>query len=77
MAVKELIDGEVPPDELQQSASLIYDSIHDLDGASSGPVYNQKRYYGLFEVFNSLGSFCVSDRMSWSLLKYTSFFLVV
>ncbi|XP_024368754.1 DExH-box ATP-dependent RNA helicase DExH14 isoform X1 [Physcomitrium patens] len=43
VAVKELIDGEVPPDELQQSASLIYDSIHDLDGASSGPVYNQKR----------------------------------
>lgn len=44
MAVSELLDGEVSSDELQQSASLLYDVIHDLDIANAGPVFNQKRY---------------------------------
>ena len=48
MAVRELLDGEVSSDELQQSASLIYDVIHDLDNANAGPVSNQKRYDNLF-----------------------------
>lgn len=48
VAVSELLDGEVSSHELQQSASLIYDVIYDLDIAKSGPELNQKRYAYVF-----------------------------
>ena len=54
VAVSELLDGEVSSDELQQSASLIYDVIYDLDIANAGPELNQKRYKNLFETFRPL-----------------------
>jgi len=44
VAISELLDGEISSDELQQSASLIYDVIYDLDFANGGPESIQKRY---------------------------------
>jgi len=44
VVVLELLDGEVSSDELQQSTSLIYDVIYDLDVANKGPESIPKRY---------------------------------
>lgn len=30
-AVAELVDGEVSTEELQQSASIVYDALHDFE----------------------------------------------
>lgn len=52
IAVSELIDGEVSSDELQQSGSLIYDIVHDLDTSATGPAFMQKRYIKLLVILS-------------------------
>lgn len=59
VAVSELLDGEVSSHELQQSASLIYDVIYDLDVAKSGPELNQKRE----KLANIFGLTFANDRL--------------
>ncbi|KAG0625562.1 hypothetical protein M758_2G065100 [Ceratodon purpureus] len=60
VAVSELLDGEVSSDELQQSASLIYDVIYDLDIANAGPELNQKRE----KLANIFGRTFPNDRLA-------------
>lgn len=52
IAVSDLIDGEVSSDELQQSGSLIYDIVHDLDTPATGPAFIQKRYIKLLVILS-------------------------
>jgi hypothetical protein len=42
--IPELLDGELSSEELQQSGTLVYNILHDLESLVKGPALFGKRY---------------------------------